>query len=153
MEALLVLLCVAHLQFEDILKKIPPKKLLIDLAILCDAYLCRDLMRHWMKTWITREWDYDVDPWVEDRHAWKKRNKIADLKTIMLLSWVFGPVSNVNLFKIGVEWLYLDNVKDKISEFSDEWPMPVDLMSMFFPFSFLWVCSLTIQYREYLRFS
>lgn len=42
--ALLVLLCIAHLKFDDVLNNHqPPRKVLIGLALLCDKCLCQDL--------------------------------------------------------------------------------------------------------------
>lgn len=132
-EALLILLCVAHLQFEDILARSPPKRILIGLAILCDQYMCQDLLRPWVQKWITRRWNRKGDPYFYDHHGWGKRGQIHNLHTMMLLGWVFrpdGPITEKHVFSIGVEWLVESSTQDSYPEFPDDWPMPAGLISM-----------------------
>lgn len=131
-EALIVLLSIAHLKFQEILYARPPVRILVDLAVLCDAYLCHDLVAPWVEKWITREWAVEDDYWFDARHNWTR--KPDDLKAMMLLAWVFRPESGHDLFFKGVEWIYKDNANENLTKFPKNWPMPKDLMSTCFSF-------------------
>lgn len=50
-EALFILLQVAHLQFHK-LPLVLGAKLLLQIALLCDQYMCAHLVRPWMQNWI-----------------------------------------------------------------------------------------------------
>lgn len=50
-EALLILLHIAHLRFNDIPKVLGLMEL-TNLAVLCEKYECRDPVRHWSGDWI-----------------------------------------------------------------------------------------------------
>ena len=73
-EALLILLRIAHLQFN----KVPPNltfKSLFEIAILCDKYDCVSLVKPWLSTWLTYESTQYMKPGNEE---------------MLLISWVFG---------------------------------------------------------------
>lgn len=53
-EALLVLLRIAHLQFSTIPSDLP-YVILNNVAILCDKYNCRSLVKPWLKDWLKDE--------------------------------------------------------------------------------------------------
>lgn len=147
-EALLVLLSIAHLQIEEILNARPPKTVLVNIAILCDAYFYHDLVRPWVSKWMGDEWSYEKDYWFEARHCW--RRKPDNLGAMILVAWVFRPVSKHHYFKKGLEWLYGANRKDDLPEFPEHWPLPANLISKV-SYSRSSKCMiLTIRYREYL---
>lgn len=101
-DALLVLLCIAHLRFEDILNDTPPRHLLIDLAIICDAYLCQDLIKPWIGGWMDREWGVDS---CGRRKFWME-GTVGEIQAMMLLGWVFRSVVDYEFFDMGVKWLF-----------------------------------------------
>jgi len=54
-DALLILLRITHLQFANIPKRLPYETLL-GVAVLCDQYDCRKLVRPWLADWLEDEW-------------------------------------------------------------------------------------------------
>lgn len=75
-EAVLLLLNIAHLQFNKICTDKPlPYQLLLQVAILCDQYDCVQLVRPWLSQWMTNE--------IEEA------NKIGQERWLFI-SWVFG---------------------------------------------------------------
>ncbi|KAE8449793.1 hypothetical protein EG329_007568 [Mollisiaceae sp. DMI_Dod_QoI] len=122
--ALLVLLCVAHSKFEDILNDTPPRQLLIDLAIICDAYLCQDLIRPWIGGWIHREWNCDI--YGESKYSIE--GTIEDIQAMTLLGWVFRPDGNSDFFKMGVDWLFKQRITNDLPDAPDYWPLPTGIM-------------------------
>ncbi|KUJ06361.1 uncharacterized protein LY89DRAFT_410850 [Mollisia scopiformis] len=54
-EALLILLCISHLQFSDTPRK-PKLILLFNIAVLCEKYDCHDLVRPWSSRWLKDLW-------------------------------------------------------------------------------------------------
>lgn len=91
-EALLVLLCIAHLRFEDCLDDKPPRQVLIDLAILSDMHLCQHLVKPWAENWIFQEFMKVVKhPDESYTHTQWKHLGLEDYKVTILLAWVFRP--------------------------------------------------------------
>lgn len=131
-EALLVLLCVAHLKFEDILKDQPSRQLLIDLAITCDKYLCPGLIRPWVGVWIEREFLKEIysRSCFNEWHA----HTIESKQAMMLVGRVFGPVKKLleyDFFEHGARYLCYASPNNDLPDFPPTWPMPGDLMSMY----------------------
>ncbi|KUJ18863.1 uncharacterized protein LY89DRAFT_732403 [Mollisia scopiformis] len=100
-EALLVLLCVVHLRFGDIMYDSPPKQVLIDLAFLCDQYFCHHLIRPWAGNWIDRQFGFDIAE---------------------------NSASKPDYFEKGVYWLFNENRVYNLPEFHRDWPLPKGLM-------------------------
>jgi hypothetical protein len=62
-EALLILLCIAHLKFEQTLNKTPSREILIQLTMMCNKYFCHDLVKPWIGDWVRREcWNFTTKP-------------------------------------------------------------------------------------------
>ncbi|KUJ07172.1 uncharacterized protein LY89DRAFT_726005 [Mollisia scopiformis] len=100
-ETLLILLCVTHLKFEDILKDTPSQELLIELAILYATYRCQNLLKPWVGGWIAR--NFRQKPELETPE---------NRQTMMLLGRVFQPDGEVNYFDEAVSFLYGDTKED-----------------------------------------
>ncbi|KAH7346368.1 hypothetical protein BKA65DRAFT_585312 [Rhexocercosporidium sp. MPI-PUGE-AT-0058] len=73
-DALLILLQITHLQFAVIPKTLPYKTL-HGVAVLCDQYDCRKLVRPWLADWLREEWNESNMPGQE---GW------------LFISWCFG---------------------------------------------------------------
>jgi hypothetical protein len=65
-DALLILLRIAHLQFEDISEEEMALDSLLHLAVLCDMYDCAKLVKPWLSHWCNFEnLEYDPDAALE----------------------------------------------------------------------------------------
>ncbi len=128
-EALLVLLCVVHLRFDDIMYNSPPKQVLIDLAILCEQYLCHHLIRPWAANWINRQLRFDI----ADNSRWFGGRSPADWFPIIMPAYVFRPTSKPDYFEMGVHWLFHENCIYNLPGFHRDWPLPKGLMSTYLP--------------------
>lgn len=73
-DALLILLQIAHLQFSNIPKTLPYETLL-GVAILCDQYDCRRLVKPWVKDWTSEGW---------------KESQLPDHGGWLFIAWYFG---------------------------------------------------------------
>jgi hypothetical protein len=130
-EALLVLLCVVHLRFEDIMYDSPPKQVLIDLAFLCDQYFCHHLIRPWAGNWIDRQFGFEF----AENSGWFGGRSAADWLPIIMLAYVFRPASKPDYFEKGVHWLFNENRIYNLPEFHRDWPLQKGLMSTYLPVS------------------
>ena len=73
-EALLLLLHIAHLQYNDIPTTLAYNTLL-DVAVLCDRYSCVELVEPWLSHWLSDE---------------EKSSKEAGHENWLFIAWVFG---------------------------------------------------------------
>ncbi|KAL7269957.1 hypothetical protein RUND412_007345 [Rhizina undulata] len=73
-EALLLLLRIAHLQYDDIPTMLPYETLL-SVAVLCDQYDCVKLVEPWLSQWLSAE-----------EKSWKQ----AGHENWLFIAWVFG---------------------------------------------------------------
>jgi hypothetical protein len=128
-ETLLVLLCVVHLRFEDIMYDSPPKQVLIDLAILCDQYFCHDLIRPWVRNWIDRQFRFDT----AENSGWYSGISAADWRSIIMLAYVFRSASKPDYFEKGLHWLFNKNCIYNLPEFHRNWPLQKGLISTYLP--------------------
>lgn len=124
-EALLVLLCIAHSNFESVLTtRRPPKGLMANPALLCDKYLCQDLLRPWVGPWIDKEWKRVPH---SERRVFRHCS-VVDYPVNLLVGWVFRTNEDHEYFKDALRLMrgmgkdmYLPNIPDK-------WPLPVGIM-------------------------
>jgi len=128
-EALLVLLCVVHLRFEDIMYDSPPRQVLIDLAFLCNQYFCHHLIRPWAGNWIDRQFGFDI----AKNSGWFGGRSAADWLPIIMLAYVFRPASKPDYFEKGVHCLFDENRIYNLPEFHRDWPLQKGLMSTYLP--------------------
>jgi hypothetical protein len=77
-EALLLLLRIAHLQYDDIPTTLAYKTLL-NVAVLCDRYSCVELVEPWLSEWLSGE---------------EKSSKEAGHENWLFIAWVFGRDKN-----------------------------------------------------------
>jgi hypothetical protein len=73
-EALLILLRIAHLRFQDNPATLPYQTLL-QVAVLCDQYQCINLVRPWLPQWLAGE---ETSSLKSSQENW------------LLIAWVFG---------------------------------------------------------------
>jgi hypothetical protein len=73
--ALLLLLSIAHLQFNEVPKGQLEYSLLFEVAKLCDQYDCVDLVRPWLRDWLAGE---EIECLKVGKEGW------------LWISWVFG---------------------------------------------------------------
>ncbi|CZR66909.1 uncharacterized protein PAC_16810 [Phialocephala subalpina] len=73
-EALLVLLRIAHLQYNDVPTTLTYKTLL-DVAVLCDRYNCVELVEPWLSQWLS-----------DEEKSWKE----AGHENWLFIAWVFA---------------------------------------------------------------
>ena len=124
-EAPFVLLCVVHLGFEDIMYDSPPKQVLLDLAFLCDQYLCHHLIRPWAANWIHRQHEFDL----ANPSDGPGERSVSDWRPIIMLAYVFRPALKPDYFEMGVHWLFNDSLIYNLPDFNRAWPLPDNLMS------------------------
>ena len=77
-DALLILLQIAHLQFSDIPKTLPYETHL-GVAILCDQYDCRRLVKPWVQGWMRKGWN----------ELWNEL-QLPCLEGWLFIAWYFG---------------------------------------------------------------
>lgn len=73
-EALLLLLHIAHLQFNKLPSQLP-FNILVAVAVLCDKYDCAGLVKPWLPLWLVNEESQSMEP---DHEEW------------LFIAWVFG---------------------------------------------------------------
>ncbi|KAF8855126.1 hypothetical protein BDZ45DRAFT_805227 [Acephala macrosclerotiorum] len=73
-EALLILLRIAHLQYNDVPTTLAYETLL-DVAVLCNRYSCVELVEPWLSQWLSHE---------------EKSLKEAGHESWLFIAWVFG---------------------------------------------------------------
>jgi hypothetical protein len=84
-DALLILLRIAHLQF-DLVPSTLDKSMLAEVAILCDRYDCVKLVQPWLSSWIENTWGVIT----RSHKGWRDEGNIIRTNEMWLtISWVF----------------------------------------------------------------
>lgn len=95
-DALLILLSITHLRFDDVLiDQRPPRKVLINLAIFCQEYRCQELLWPWIGSWM----NYEFRDYNGYGGQCKSGNTEEDHKAMILLEWVFDPTQRSTTLK------------------------------------------------------
>lgn len=119
-DALLVVLHVTHHKTKDIPCLLPPQRLLINLAIICDKYICPDLVRPWVVLWVESQsrrpyFNYYNPKTTEERQM------------MLLLGWVFRKEPNISAYLTeSIEWMFREIIQ--IPQLPEHWPLPPFIM-------------------------
>ncbi|KUJ15941.1 uncharacterized protein LY89DRAFT_99541 [Mollisia scopiformis] len=115
--ALLVLLRIAHLKLKGIEEFAPSKDLLVDLAILCNKYVCGDLLYPWIAGWVDRHCGGKVEVICKrlDQSLRKKMYKPTstyESQLMMLVGWIFREHPDLTeCFAAGASWMLFQSAE------------------------------------------
>ncbi|KAE8447182.1 hypothetical protein EG329_011013 [Mollisiaceae sp. DMI_Dod_QoI] len=127
-EALLVVLCAAHLKYTDIPRaRAIPRNLLVELAIFCNKYVCTSIVEPWIEGWVTKQWEgwNNIIP-VEKDHRYEE--VVEECQAMMFVTFVFRDELVSDYFKKGAEWLYIWSRNNSLPDLPANWLMPSDIM-------------------------
>jgi hypothetical protein len=117
--ALHMLLRVAHNSLsKDLIQRpdpIIPRKQLVNMAILCNKYICTDILEPWVVRWTAYTWHYDYHEYLNDNPS--------EVREMMLVGFVFRA-RNYHFFEAGAWWIYQHGNKSKFRGFPENWPLP-----------------------------
>ncbi|KUJ06369.1 uncharacterized protein LY89DRAFT_790537 [Mollisia scopiformis] len=122
-EALLVLLCVAHMKFSFMPTGLPSRELLIQIAILCKQYICAEMMAPFVQGWLNREFCPDNRLYGLLDRPEATRAPVEDCLYLMFIAFVF----KLPKFEIAASWLFHEchlGQLDSIRKIPQGWPVP-----------------------------
>ncbi|CZR63101.1 uncharacterized protein PAC_12998 [Phialocephala subalpina] len=125
--ALYMLLCIAHQKF-NILPQAEcgaagfPVSMIVERAILCDRYLCADVLKTWIEIWARNQWPrYNFHDDGKYNSFTFEADAPKEIQGMMSSGLVFRDQGLVDFFKHGAKKLY-DNLKTNyLPELPEQW--------------------------------
>ncbi|KAF8861600.1 hypothetical protein BDZ45DRAFT_740063 [Acephala macrosclerotiorum] len=122
--ALLVLL-IAHLNSGALPFEQPPRILLVNLAIICNKYMCTKTIKKWIEQWMDVEWrkfDY-YNGGYQDYH---NPRIPKDCQAMMLCGLVFRweCTMGLDMFNNTCSWMYQNCPIGILPTIPEDWPLP-----------------------------